>query len=197
MVFVNITRNWFKNQWGNALMRCNPGSNLGCAHGHGRHLQLPKTRCMQYWSHKSGPGPRQICASSYANYSKAQDFLPFVPGHQCLGLVFPNHKKQLRIRPLRLQLPQCFDRVARAIAQRFTGVDQYPLQSGERQPRHGQTVMCGAQGSAFVPGLPSWDNAELVELQIGNRTLRQRHVGRMRWVKRATKDADAFQDRLR
>src|SRR5665647_2386327 len=67
----------------------------------------------------------------------------------------------------------------------------------KRQLRHGQTVMGGTQVPGLVPGLPGGHNAELIELQICNSRLHQRHMCGVGWVKCAPEYTNSLRHRLR
>ena len=137
-------------------------------------------------------GPAGLCTTSYTNYSNLQNALPLVPLPERCELICTHDKIELRPRIFDLQ---CLQRVyceGRSCTSQFTVVDQGVRNPFKRQPGHGQSMRCIAQGSGLVPCVPGGNNVQYVQRKIIQCNAGQSDVSIVRRIKRTAKNTDAF-----
>ena len=90
------------------------------------------------------------------------------------------------------QFAQGIDGVSGSSTRDLARIDHRAGHARKGQSSHGQSVRCITESMGFVPGLPGRQHPHLVQLQLIDRRLDQRHVGQMRRIERAAKYADAL-----
>ena len=113
-----------------------------------------------------------------------------VPASQGLGLVLAHDQVELRTLILCLQFMERIDGVGGATAPRFTVIDHGSIDNGKGQAAHFQAVFCGCQQTLLVPGKAGGNHVQNIQAELLKRSLRHGHMGSMRRIEGATKQAD-------
>jgi len=103
----------------------------------------------------------------------------------------PISRMQRRTRIFRMQFAQGVYGVAGTSAPGFARIHLHFRNIGKGQGSHGQAVFRRTQGSSLVPRMPGRYDQQLVQRQLSDGGLGQRHMREVRWVKRPPEHANA------